>query len=105
MRELAERGVLRGAPGASAVTIRADRYEPLQIAPELAGVHSVVFDELKPMPPAGYKDVITGPARRATAAGRRLTIEHPLVATVAGQDLDCDGEGHFGSCGRSPRTG
>ncbi len=31
-----------------AVTIRADRYEPLQIAPELAGVDSVVFDELKP---------------------------------------------------------
>jgi hypothetical protein len=36
-----------------AVTIRADRYEPLQIAPELAGIQSVVFDELKPMPPAG----------------------------------------------------
>jgi hypothetical protein len=62
-----------------ALTIRADRYEPLQIAPELAGVHSVVFDELKPMPPAGYKDVITGPARRATAAGRRLMIEPALV--------------------------
>ena len=45
-----------------AVTIRADRYEPLQIAPELAGVHSAVFDELKPMPPAGYTEVITGPA-------------------------------------------
>ena len=35
-----------------AVTIRADRYEPLQIAPELAGLNAV-FDELKPMPPAG----------------------------------------------------
>ena len=60
-----------------AVTIRADRYEPLQIAPQLAGVHSVVFDELKPMPPAEYKDVITGPARRATAAGRRLLSNQP----------------------------
>ena len=38
----------------AAVTIRADRYEPLQTAPQLAGVHSVVFDELKPMPAAGY---------------------------------------------------
>ena len=56
-----------------AVTIRADRYEPLQIAPELAGVHSVVFDDSNPMPPAGYTEVITGPARRATTAGRRLT--------------------------------
>ena len=62
-----------------ALTIRADRYEPLQIAPELAGVHSVVFDELKPLPPAGYKDVITGPARRASAAGRRLAVEAALV--------------------------
>jgi WD40 repeat protein len=62
-----------------AVTIRADRYEPLQIAPELAGVHSMVFDDLKPMPPAGYKDVITGPARRATTAGWRLSIEPALV--------------------------
>ena len=62
-----------------AMTIRADRYEPLQIAPELAGVHGAVFDELKPLPPAGHSEVITGPARRATAAGRRLTIEPALV--------------------------
>ena len=40
---------------------------------------SALFDELKPMPPAGYNEVITGPARRATAAGRRLTIEPALV--------------------------
>ena len=57
-----------------AVTIRADRYEPLQTAPQLAGIQSVVFDELKPMPPAGFKEVITGPARRATAAGP--AVEH-----------------------------
>ena len=62
-----------------AVTIRADRYEPLQIAPQLAGVHSAVFDHLKPLPPAGYTDVITGPARRATAAGRRMIVEPALV--------------------------
>ena len=62
-----------------AVTIRADRYEPLQTAPQLAGVQSVVFDELKPMPPAGFKEVITGPARRATAGGRRLSIDPALV--------------------------
>jgi Novel STAND NTPase 1/TIR domain len=62
-----------------AVTIRADRYEPLQIAPELAGVHAREYGELKPMPPAGYAEVITGPARRASAAGRRLTVELALV--------------------------
>ena len=62
-----------------ALTIRADRYEPLQIAPQLAGVQAGLFDELKPMPPAGYTEVITGPARRATAAGRRLSVEPALV--------------------------
>jgi hypothetical protein len=67
------------APLIVALTIRADRYEPLQIAPQLTGTHSVVFDELKPMPPAGYTEVITGPARRSTAAGRRLTVEPALV--------------------------
>ena len=71
-----------------AVTIRADRYEPLQIAPELAGVHSAVFDDLKPMPPAGYTEVITGPARRATAAGRRLTIEPALVERLLAETAE-----------------
>ena len=42
-------------------------------------MHSVLFDDLKPMPPAGFKEVITGPARRATAAGRRLSIDPALV--------------------------
>src|SRR5262249_4794921 len=45
-----------------AVTIRADRYEPLQIAPQLAALKTALFDDLKPMPPAGYTEVITGPA-------------------------------------------
>ena len=62
-----------------ALTVRADRYEPLQIAPELAGLEAALFDQLKPMPAAGYAEVITGPARRATAAGRQLTVEPALV--------------------------
>jgi hypothetical protein len=51
-----------------AVTIRADRYEPLQMAPELAGVETALFDQLKPMPPAGYIEVITGPEAPMVAA-------------------------------------
>ena len=67
------------APGLIvAVTIRADRYELLQIAPQLAEVKTALFDDLKPMP-AGYTEVITGPALRATDAGRRLHIEPALV--------------------------
>ena len=71
-----------------ALTIRADRYEPLQIAPELAGVEAALFDELKPMPPAGYAEVITGPARRATAAGRRLTVEPALVERLLAETAE-----------------
>ncbi|MDH6247946.1 WD40 repeat protein, partial [Mycobacterium sp. OTB74] len=62
-----------------ALTIRADRYEPLQTASELDTVHPLVFPDLKPMPPTGYTEVITGPAQRATQAGRRLTVEPALV--------------------------
>ena len=58
--------LLRGEAGITpglivAVTVRADRYEPLQTAPG-AGVQSVLFNELKPMPPAGFTEVITSPA-------------------------------------------
>ena len=38
-----------------------------------------MFDRTQTPAPAGYAEVITGPARRATAAGRRLTIEPALV--------------------------
>ena len=71
-----------------AVTIRADRYEPLQIAPQLAGVRRVVFDELGPLPAAGYTEVITGPARRATTAGQRLTVEPALVERLLTETAD-----------------
>jgi hypothetical protein len=67
------------------VTIRADRYEPLQIAPELAGIHSVVFDQLKPMPPAGYSEVITGPARRASAPRRTSASPRPTAGPRNGR--------------------
>ena len=71
-----------------AVTIRADRYEPLQIAPQLAELKTALFDDLKPMPPAGYKEVITGPARRATAAGQRLLVEPALVERLLGETAE-----------------
>ena len=62
-----------------AVTIRTDRYQALQTAPQLAGVGTVLFDELKPMPRTQFKEVITGPAARATEGGRPLHIEPVLV--------------------------
>ena len=89
-------GVLRGAdadlsndtasvPMIVAFTIRSDRYEPLQTAPELAGLQSVVFDDLKPMPPTRYREVILGPALRATAEGERLRVEPDLVDRLVGE--------------------
>jgi WD40 repeat protein len=60
-------------------TIRTDRYELMQTHPELAGVESRVFDDLKPMPPTQFKEVITGPAARASEGGRRLVISPDLV--------------------------
>ncbi|WP_229994522.1 TIR domain-containing protein [Arthrobacter sp. Bi26] len=62
-----------------AATVRSDFYEPLQTAPELARLKSVVFDELKPMPVARFREVILGPAARATGAGRPLEVETVLV--------------------------
>ncbi len=60
-------------------TIRTDRYEVMQTAPQLAGLTSEVFDDLKPMPDNQFREVITGPANRASAGGRKLSIAPDLV--------------------------
>lgn len=62
-----------------AATIRTDRYEVMQTHPELAGVGTVLFDELKPMPATQFKEVIVGPAHRATEAGQPLRVAPDLV--------------------------
>jgi len=71
-----------------ALTIRADRYEPLQTATQLLAVKSIGFDDLKPMPRPGYSEVITGPARRATEAGHRLTVQPALVERLLDDTAD-----------------
>ncbi|PPK73910.1 WD40 repeat protein [Methylobacter tundripaludum] len=60
-------------------TIRSDRYEPLQTAPELAGLQSIVYDDLKPMPPDRFREVILGPAKRASIQGGKLEVKADLV--------------------------
>ena len=72
----------RKGPGLSlivAFTIRSDRYEPLQTAPELMGLQAVLFDALKPMPSVQFKEVITGPAFRTSSSVRALEIKPDLV--------------------------
>lgn len=88
-------GVLAPADAAPArrvlaiATIRSDRYELLQATPHLAGVKQALFS-LAPMPPAEFKSVIEGPARRVNEAGGRLEIEaaltEQLIADAQGAD-------------------
>lgn len=62
-----------------AFTIRTDRYDSLQIAPELAGLDSEPFDDLKPMPINRFQEIILGPAKRISAQGGKLDISPDLV--------------------------
>ena len=76
---------------AVAATIRTDRYEAMQTHPALAGVGTVLFDELKPLPETQFKEVIVGPAQRATEGGQRLHVAPDLVDQLladAGQGAD-----------------
>ncbi len=52
-----------------AATIRTDRYEVMQNHPALGRIGTVLFNELKPMPPTQFEKVITGPAARAGEGG------------------------------------
>jgi WD40 repeat protein len=77
------------SPAASLIvvfTIRSDRYEPLQTAPELAGLQTTVFDDLKPMSATRFHEMITGPVQRASSAAGRLEIKPDLVERLV---ADC----------------
>jgi WD40 repeat protein len=69
---------VRQPPIIAVLTIRTDRYEQLQNAPQLDGVRTYVFNELKPLPRTQFKEVITAPAARADEHAP-LTIEPQLV--------------------------
>ena len=69
-------------PIIAVTTIRADRYEAMQLASHLADVHIREFGELKPMPITEFKEVIIGPAMRASAAGLRIELEPALVSRL-----------------------
>ncbi|SFO22001.1 WD domain-containing protein, G-beta repeat-containing protein, partial [Nitrosospira briensis] len=70
-----------------AFTIRSDRYDPLQTAQELMGLKTVVFDALKPMPRVQFKEIIKGPAIRASLGGKKLEVMADLVDQLL---LDCE---------------
>lgn len=60
-------------------TIRSDRYESLQTAPQLSAVQTRLFDRLKAMPQAQFTEVMCGPARRAAESGHLFTVAPDLV--------------------------
>lgn len=60
------------------VSIRAESYVSLQTEPRLERVKPQLYP-LNPIPRGEFKAVIEGPAARATAAGRKLTIEPVLT--------------------------
>jgi hypothetical protein len=76
-------GVLALAAGAPArrllmvATMRSERYELLQAAPQFAGIEQSLFN-LPPIPPEEFKSVIEGPAHRVREAGGRLDIDPAL---------------------------
>ncbi|MDT5320846.1 MAG: hypothetical protein QOD88_3368, partial [Mycobacterium sp.] len=67
-----------GLPLIVAATIRTDRYELMQTAPELAGLYTEQFD-LRAMDTTQFANVIIGPAQRSTDGGRSLQLDEQLV--------------------------
>jgi formylglycine-generating enzyme required for sulfatase activity len=78
------------APAVVAVfTIRSDKYERLQLAQELEGVHQETLS-LPPMPKGSYAEVVKGPARRLDGTARALNIEDTLVDALLA-DIEAGG--------------
>ncbi|WP_418004152.1 TIR domain-containing protein [Mycobacterium sp. PDNC021] len=71
-------------------TVRADSYELLQNSPALAGVGSVSFNELTPMHPTLFREVIKGPAARHTKDVEPLELEAELVDRLVEDCPDAD---------------
>lgn len=61
------------------LTVRSDSYDQLQSRPELAATQPHHLIDLPPVPAGSFGDIIRGPARRVTAAGRKLRVDETLV--------------------------
>jgi WD40 repeat protein len=73
---------LAGTDGPAVLVIfavRSDSFEQLQSRPELAATQPHHLVDLPPVPAGSYGDIIRGPARRMSAAGRKLIVDETLV--------------------------
>ncbi len=66
------KGATPDSPIMAVCTIRSDRYELFQTAPQRVGLEAYAFEDLRPMPPDRFREVICGPVARAQAAGHKL---------------------------------
>ncbi|MEO7221805.1 MAG: TIR domain-containing protein [Devosia sp.] len=71
-------------------TVRSDSFDQLQSRPELASTQPHHLVDLPPVPAGAFGDIIRGPARRVTAAGRKLTIDETLVDALL-SDIEVGG--------------
>ena len=61
------------------LTVRSDSFDQLQARPELADTQPHHLIDLPPVPAGAFGDIIRGPARRVSAAGRKLSMDETLV--------------------------
>ena len=59
--------------------MRSDSFDQLQSRAELAATQPHHLIDLPPIPTGSFGDIIRGPARRVTSAGRKLTVDETLV--------------------------
>lgn len=67
-------------------TIRSDTFEKMQIAPAFSGFQPKIFS-LQPIIRSVYGDLIRGPVRRMTEAGRKLEFGDDAIAAIL-EDID-----------------
>ncbi len=71
-------------------TVRSDSFDQLQSRPELAATQPHHLIDLPPVPAGSFSDIIRGPARRVTAAGRKLHVDETLVDALL-SDIEAGG--------------
>jgi WD40 repeat protein len=71
-------------------TVRSDSFDALQSRPELAPTQPHHLIDLPPVPAGSFGDIIRGPARRVSAAGRKLHVDETLVDALLG-DIEAGG--------------
>jgi WD40 repeat protein len=71
-------------------TVRSDSFDQLQSRPELASTQPHHLIDLPPVPAGSFGDIIRGPARRVTAAGRKLHVDETLVDALL-SDIEVGG--------------